>query len=85
MEQWRKVLWMDESMFHLFRVYQIQSVKRRKTATDKVNKIKQQKLQLTTLQHGGSSFQVWGCISSRGVGKLLKIVGILTAARYKRF
>ena len=35
-----------------------------------------------TIKHGGGSLQVWGCLSSSGVGDLIKIEGQLTGERY---
>lgn len=36
-----------------------------------------------SIKHGGGSIQVWGCITSEGVGDLIKIDEKLTAQKYK--
>ena len=36
-----------------------------------------------TVKHGGGSLMVWGCITSRGVGRIVKIDGTLTQHKYK--
>lgn len=35
-----------------------------------------------TMTHGGGSLMIWGCISSRGVGELVFINGILDKNKY---
>uniref|UniRef100_A0A8C4N801 Uncharacterized protein n=1 Tax=Eptatretus burgeri TaxID=7764 RepID=A0A8C4N801_EPTBU len=37
-----------------------------------------------TIKHGGGSIQVWGCISSGGVGKLLQIDGIINCSKVQK-
>lgn len=37
-----------------------------------------------TIKHGGGSLMVWGCMSSKGVGKLVFIEGIMDKIYYKR-
>ena len=34
------------------------------------------------MKHGGGGITVWGCINSRGVGHLKKVVGRLNARAY---
>ena len=37
-----------------------------------------------TVKHGGGSVMVWGCISANGVGDLVRVDGIMNAAKYKQ-
>ena len=37
-----------------------------------------------TVDHGGGSVQVWGCISAGGVGDLVRIDGIMNAEKYRQ-
>lgn len=34
------------------------------------------------MKHGGGNIMVWGCISSRGLGRLVRIDGIMTGIKY---
>ena len=36
-----------------------------------------------TLKHGGGSIMIWGCMSSKGVGKIVIIKGIMDKLYYK--
>ena len=72
--QWEKVLWGDESKFKIF------GTKRRQYMRRLGEELKECCLQ-PTIKHGGGSIQVWGCISSKGVGNLVRIDGMMTAKR----
>ena len=37
-----------------------------------------------TINYGGESVQVWGCISAGGVGDLFNIDGIMNAEKYRQ-
>jgi hypothetical protein len=36
------------------------------------------------VKHGGGSITVWGCMSSRGIGRLVQINGKMDALKYAR-
>ena len=71
LEDWKKVLFTDESKFELFgsnrRIY----VRRRKHERYLAACL------VPTVKHGGGSIMVWGAISLQGVGPLKKITGIM--------
>lgn len=75
-EDWKKVLFTDESKFQLYgnsrRVY----VRRRCD-----EKLLNQCIK-STVKHGGGSIQVWGCFSFNGVGNLYRINSILNKEKY---
>ena len=77
-EQWKSVLWSDESKFEIFGTKRLQYVRRRNG-----EQFKDMCLQ-PTIKHGGGSVQVWGCISAGGVGDLFKIDGIMNAEKYEQ-
>ena len=74
-EQWKKVLWSDESVFELIPTRRVW-VRRRKNERyhpDCIN---------STVKHGGGKLQVWGCMATNGVGTLKVVKGRLNAAAY---
>ena len=75
-DDWSKVLWSDESRFQLFqsdgRVY----VRRC------VNEEFAEKCVVPSVKHGGTGIMVWGCMSSAGVGDLVRVVGSMDAVAY---
>lgn len=75
-EQWKSVLWTDESKFELFGSHRRQYVRR------KVNERFKPECILPTVKHGGGSVMVWGCFSHAGVGQLLQVEGILKKEQY---
>ncbi|KAG8729299.1 hypothetical protein FRC10_004081, partial [Ceratobasidium sp. 414] len=74
--EWSRVIFSDESRFNLFSAdgpryawrYKGQGLDPRYT-----NK---------KVAHGGGSVMVWGCITAKGVGRLYRIDGIMTAKKY---
>lgn len=73
---WKRVIWTDESKFEL------KNCKRRKRVWCKSNERLQSKFTQATVKHGGGSLMVWGCFSHKGVGRLVKIDGIMTGESY---
>ena len=71
LENWKKVLFIDESQFEIHgnnrRVYV-----RRRNGERFLNQCLK-----STIKHGGGSIQVWGCFSFNGVGSFYRIKGIL--------
>ena len=77
-EQWKNVLWTDESKFEIFSSKRRQYVRRRNGESLKEICLK------PTIKHGGGSINVWGCLSANGVGDLVRIDGIMNAEKYKQ-
>lgn len=76
-DQWRKVLFSDESKFELFRTAGVTYVRRPIACRNDV------RYQVPTVKHGGGSVLVWGCFSSSGVGPLIQIQGTLDQVQYR--
>ena len=75
-EMFNRVLYTDESKFEIFGTKRPQHVRRR------IGEAYQPECLNPTIKHGGGSLQFWGCLSSSGVGVLIKIEGRLTGERY---
>lgn len=75
-EMLNRVLYTDESKFELFGSKNRQYVRRRVGEAYHLDCLH------PTIKHGGGSVLVWGCISSSGVGDLIRIDGKLTGERY---
>lgn len=75
-EDWRKVLWTDESKFVVFGSKRRTYVRRKSTEKFHPQCVK------PTLKHGGGSVLVWGCFASDKVGSLFRVKGILDQKRY---
>lgn len=78
MEQWKSVLWTDESKFEIF------GSKRRQFVRRKPGERFKSKCIAPTVKHGGGSVMVWGCFSFEGVGELFKINGIMKKEQYRQ-
>lgn len=75
-EQWKSVLWTDESKFEIF------GNKRRQYVRRRVGERYDPKCITPTVKHGGGSVMVWGGFSYDGVGALVKIDGIMKKEQY---
>ena len=75
-DDWKTVLFSDESSFELFcsekRVYVKSSVGERYA----------RQCCVPTVKHGGGSLMVWGCMSGLGVGQLYRCVGSINQDQY---
>ena len=76
-DQW-KVLSSDKSKLEISGSQQLQYARRRS------GKELQEPCLHPTVEHGGGSIQVWGCISAGGVGDLVRIDGIMNAKKYRQ-
>lgn len=73
---WDKVIWSDESKFEL------KNEKRRKRVWCEPSQRLKSKNITHTVKHGGGSLMVWGCFSSAGVGRLVKVDSKMTGVHY---
>lgn len=77
-EDREKIIWSDETKINLFRSDGKDYVRRKPgTRYDDKNLS-------PTVKYGGGSVMVWACFSSKGVGKLTIIDGIMNAEEYCR-
>lgn len=76
-DDWKNVLWSDESKFEVFG--QRRRVFVRRSAAEKMSP----SCIIPTVKHGGGSVLVWGCFSFHGTGDLIKIEGIMRKENYK--
>lgn len=75
-DQWKQVLWSDESSFNLFCGSKRLLVRRRpgdRFHPDCLN---------PTVKHGGGSLMIWGCMSGLGVGQLYRCTGSMNQDQY---
>ena len=77
-QQWKAVLWTDESKFELFGSKRRQFVRRRPG-----ERFHPQCL-TPTMKFGGGGVMVWGCFGAHKTGPLLRIEGILKKEEYLR-
>lgn len=77
LEQWKNVLWTDESKFEVFG--QSRRVFVRRSATERMLP----ECIVPTVKHGGGSVTVWGCFSYFGTGTLHRIDGIMRKEQYR--
>lgn len=75
-ENWRNVLWSDETKINLFGSDGRMFVRRPK------NKEFDPKYTKKTVKHGGGSLMLWGCFSASGVGPIYWINGKMCAVDY---
>uniref|UniRef100_A0A803JAD7 Tc1-like transposase DDE domain-containing protein n=1 Tax=Xenopus tropicalis TaxID=8364 RepID=A0A803JAD7_XENTR len=74
---WKKVLWSDETKMELFGQNAKHYVwQKTKTAHHSEHTI-------PTVKYGGGSIMLWGCFSSAGTGKLVRVDGKMDGAKYR--
>jgi transposase len=73
---WKKVVWTDESKFLLFGSDGINYVRR------PIGQRFNPKYQLPTIKHGGGSVMLWGAFHGYGLGPLHRINGIMNTEDY---
>jgi transposase len=73
-EQWKSVMFSDESKFNIFGSDGRQYCRRGPGEEYRPKNVKK------ALKHGGGSVMVWGCISWYGTGRLYRIDGTMDAA-----
>ena len=76
-EEWKKVIFSDESPFTLFQENGKIYIRRR------VGEEYLDECLFPTVKHGGGKIQVWGCFTWYGAGPLKKINGIMDGAMYR--
>lgn len=77
-EDWDKVMWSDESPYVIFGGKTRSRVRRREGERLHPHCVDR------TVKHGGGKINVWGCFSSKGVGSLTKVNGIMDQHVYKK-
>lgn len=77
-DDWDNVLWSDESPFLIFGGKTRSFVRRRQGESLHPHCVDK------TVKHGGGKINIWGCFSSKGVGKFTKINGIMDKDVYKK-
>lgn len=75
-DQWKNIIWSDESKFSLFGSDGPAYVRR------PIGTRFDPRYQLPTVKHGGGNVMVWGCFSAQGVGPLHRIDGIMNKEMY---
>ena len=76
LDQWKSVLWSDESKFEIFGSTRRVFVQRRK------GERMVSTCMVPTVKHGGGGVMVWGCFAGDTVGDLFKIEGTLNQHGY---
>ena len=74
---WKKVLWSDATKIEFF------GHQGKHFFWHKPNTSHHPKNNIPTVKHGGGSIMLWGCFSSVGTGKLVRIEGMVDGAKYR--
>jgi len=77
-EDWKRVIFSDETPFTLFQWCGKQYVRRRVGEELKDECIR------PTVKHGGGKIQVWGCFSWDGAGPMYRVKGKMDGAQYRQ-
>lgn len=75
-DDWKKVLWTDESKYEIF------GTKRKMYVRRRVGERYLPECIQSTVKHGGGNIMVWGSISAAGPGKIIRINGIMDKKKY---
>jgi len=75
-DDWKKVVWSDESRFTLFQSDKKIHVWRLPKESHDVSCL------VPTIKHGGGGVMMWGCFSWYGLGPLVRIDGRVNSERY---
>lgn len=76
-DDWKKVLWSDESKFNLSNTDGIRYVRRPSNARN------DPKYTVGSIKHNGGNIMIWGCFSFDSIGPLYRIQGIMDHVEYK--
>ena len=74
---WRKVLWSDETKIEVF------DLNAKCYVWQKTNNAHHPEHTIPTVKDGGGSIMLWGCFSSAGTGKLVRVDGKMGGAKYR--
>uniref|UniRef100_A0A8C6TG47 Transposase n=1 Tax=Neogobius melanostomus TaxID=47308 RepID=A0A8C6TG47_9GOBI len=74
---WKKVLWSDETKNLLF------GPNAKRYVWHKPNTAHHPECTIPSVKYGGGSIVLWGCFSSAGTGKIVRIVGKMDGAKYR--
>ena len=74
---WKKVLWSDETKIELF------GPNAKRYVWSKPNTAHRPECTIPSVKYGGGSIMLWGCFSSAGTGKIVRIVGKMDGAKYR--
>ena len=74
---WKKELWSDETKMEVVG-HQGKCYVWRKTNTSH-----HPENTIPTVKNGGSSIMLWGCFSSAGTGKLVRVEGMMDGEKYR--
>jgi transposase len=77
-EDWKRVLFSDETPFCLFQSFGRKIVWRRKGERYKTECL------VSTVKHGGGKIQVWGCFTYFGSGPMYWVKGIMDGPKYRQ-
>ena len=76
---WKKVLLSDETIIELFGHQGERYVWHKLNTSHHPENSKN----IPTVKHGGGRIMLWGCFSSAGIGKLVRIEGTMDGAKYR--